>query len=85
MLNYIINLFKVKKISIIVFLLLNIIVLFLMISQIFQNNTTNLKLYIFSLILFILPFYLQKKIKIFFPAVLEILMLLFIFSTQILR
>jgi len=61
MLNYIINLFKVKKISIIIFLLLNIIVLFLMISQIFQKFSGKYKYVLLPELLYSEPYRIDSK------------------------
>lgn len=73
-----------KKSSFIVYIILRILVIISMISQIFHQNWDNVFLCLFTLILFMIPYWLDKTLKITLPNVLEIIILLFIFSAEIL-
>lgn len=75
---------KAKKSTAIVYFILRFLIITCMILQLVRGDLNNAILCIFSLFLFIIPFFIQKKFKITFPNTLEILILLFIFAAQIL-
>ena len=76
---------KLPKTTAFFYILVNILVIICLITEFINWNLNNIILCVFSLVLFYLPFYIKKKFNIFFPPLFEILILLFIFSTQILR
>ena len=76
---------KIHKTTAFFYILVNILVIICLITQFINWNLNNIILCVFSLILFIIPFYLEKKFNLFFSVLLEISILTFIFSTQILR
>ncbi len=79
------NEFKKEKSSKLrVYIILRFLVIVCMIRQIFQGNLSNVLLCILTLILFLIPSILSKKLKIEFPDTLEILVYAFIFSAEIL-
>lgn len=73
-----------RKINIIVYLSLRILVIASMILQGLNHNWNNVALCIVTLILFTVPNLLSKKFSIIFPETLEIIVYLFIFSAAIL-
>lgn len=73
-----------KKISIMVYFLLRILVIICMILQLLRGDLNNAFLCLLSLVLFMLPFFISKKLKIELSNTLEIIILLFIFSAEIL-
>ena len=75
---------KTKKSSLVVYLVLRILVVICMILQIINGEFTNAMLCVLSLILFALPFFIKKRFKIELPNTLEILILFFIFASEIL-
>ncbi len=72
------------KMTLAVYVILRMIIVIIMIRQIFQGNIENALLCIFSLLLFLLPIVIQKKFQIDMPSTLEIMILLFIFASEIL-
>ncbi len=73
-----------KKSSLIVYFFLRFLVILCMLRQFFLGNYSNVLLCLLTLILFLLPFFIQQRLKISFPRLLEIVILLFIFSAEIL-
>ena len=73
-----------KKSVLVVYLLLRFLVILVLIRQIFLKNYDNVFLCFFTLILFLLPFVLSKKLNIELPSLLEIIILLFIYSAEVL-
>jgi len=71
---------KSKKI----FLLLRAIVFLILIRNIFTGNYENIFICVLTLILFIIPFIIERQFKIEIPDDLEIIILVFIFSAEIL-
>lgn len=67
-----------------VYLGLRLLVLGILILQIFHQNYENAFLYILTLILMITPSVIQATLKVEFPSPLEIIVLIFIFSAEIL-
>lgn len=72
------------KSSFIVYFVLRILVMVTMILQFLNGNYENFFLCILTLILLIMPSLIQVTLKIELPTVLEILILIFIFSAEIL-
>lgn len=82
---------KVKRIiegndkkSITTYLVLRILVIICFIRELANGNFQNAMLCVLSLILFLMPFFIEKKFKIKLPSILEIIILLFIFAAEIL-
>lgn len=67
-----------------VYILLRISVVLVMLAQIFNGNFENVFLCVLTLILFMMPSVLEKKLDITLPNTLEIIILLFIFAAEIL-
>ena len=75
---------ETKKSSLFVYLILRLLIIICMVLEILHGNIMNAMLCVLSLILFILPFFVQKTFKIVLPNTLEIIIFLFIFSAEIL-
>lgn len=73
-----------RKGVLIVYLLLRFLVILVMIRQIFLHNYWNAFLCILVLIQFLIPYFITKKLKIELPSIFEIIILLFIFSSEVL-
>lgn len=73
-----------KRSSLIVYTVLRVLVIVCMILQILKGNFENALLCLLSLLLLLVPFFIQKNFKITLPNTLEIIILLFIFSAEIL-
>lgn len=72
------------KTSFCVYVLLRIFVVLTMVLQLFNKNYENVFLCILTLLLMIIPSFIQAEFKIELPSTLEIIILLFIFSAEIL-
>ena len=72
------------KSSFAVYVILRALVVLCMILQIFNRNYENVFLCALTLILFIVPSFLQVELKMELPSTLEIIILMFIFSAEIL-
>lgn len=72
------------KTSFTVYVILRALVILMMILQIFNRNFENVFLCILTLALMILPSFIQVNFKIELPTTLEIIILVFIFSAEIL-
>jgi len=70
--------------TLIVYFILRILVILCMIREIIIGNFENALLCILALILFLVPSLIEKTLKIDFPTTLEIIILIFIFSAEIL-
>lgn len=68
----------------VVYLLLRFLVILVMVRQIFLHNYWNAFLCILVLIQFLIPYFITKKLKIELPSIFEIIILLFIFSSEVL-
>ena len=66
-----------------VYILLRISVVLVMLAQIFNGNFENVFLCVLTLILFMMPSVLEKKLDITLPNTLEIIILLFIYAAEI--
>lgn len=82
---------KIKKIiegndkkSVTTYLVLRLLVIICFIREVANGNFQNAMLCVLSLILFLMPFFIEKKFKIKLPSILEIMVLLFIFAAEIL-
>lgn len=75
---------KENKISLIVYYILRTLVVICMIRELVNGNIQNALLCILSLILFLLPVFVEKKFKIDLPQTLEVIILIFIYSAEIL-
>lgn len=74
---------KFSRLSL-VYLLLRLSVIFVIIDQIRSRDYENIFLCVLTLILFTIPSFIEKRIHIDIPDTLEVIMLLFIFSAEIL-
>ena len=69
---------------VVLYALLRLSVIGVLIAQIFHHNFENVMLCVLTLILFMLPSVLERRLKIELPDTLEIIILLFIFAAEIL-
>ena len=76
---------KHKKRDITVYIILRALVILTMISQILRGNFENVFMCILTLALFTLPVVIEHRFNIKLPNLLESIILLFIFSAEILR
>lgn len=67
-----------------VYISLTLIVIAVMISQFFIGNYENCFTCILTLILFLIPSFIDRKLKITLPHTLEVIIILFVFSAEIL-
>ena len=67
-----------------VYVILRVLVVLVMIAQIFNGNFENVFLCVLTLILFTIPSFIERTIRIDMPDTLEIIILLFIFAAEIL-
>lgn len=74
--------FSKKELTI--YLILRALVIIVMIRQIFLQEWNNVFLCVLTLILFLIPSFIEKKINVELPDALQIIVLLFIFSAEIL-
>ena len=72
------------KSSFIVYVVLRMLVIVMMVLQIFNRNYENVFLCILTLILLVMPSFIQLNLRIELPTALEIIILLFIFAAEIL-
>ncbi|MBO5349826.1 MAG: hypothetical protein J6A89_08435 [Clostridia bacterium] len=73
-----------KKKDITIYIVLRILVIGIMIVNLLRGNFENVFMCILTLILFLIPVFIDKKLNIELPDTLETIILLFIFSAQIL-
>lgn len=69
--------------SFIVYVVLRLLVIVMMILQVFNQNYENVFLCILTLVLLVMPSFIQVRLKIELPTPLEIIILLFIFAAEI--
>lgn len=72
------------KSSFIVYVVLRLLVILMMVLQIFNRNYENVFLCVLTLVLLIMPSFIQVRLKIELPTALEIIILFFIFAAEIL-
>ena len=75
---------KEKKVVATLYFILRAMVLVVMVAQFLNGNFENFFLCILTLILFLVPTFLERKIHIDLPDTLEVIILLFIFAAEIL-
>lgn len=75
---------ETKKSSLLVYLILRGLVIVCMIEQILRGDLNNAFLCLLSLVLFIIPTFIEDELKIKLPSVLETIIYCFIFSAEIL-
>lgn len=73
-----------KRSSIAVYFTLRALVILCMILEFVRGDMNNAFLCLLSLVLFMLPFFIERRFKIELPNTLEIIIILFIFSAEIL-
>ena len=78
------KLFKNKKTVMVVYFVLRVLVLLTMAHQLVVGHYDNVFLCLLTLVLFLLPSFLERKLKIELPNALEIVILFFIFAADIL-
>ena len=76
--------FRDKKIVMVVYFVLRALVLLAMVHQLLVGHYDNVFLCLLTLVLFLLPSFLERKLKIELPNALEIVILCFIFAGAIL-
>ncbi len=67
-----------------IYLLLRISVIAVMIAQFFNHNYENVFLCLLTLVLFMMPTFIERKLHIRFPDTMEVMILLFIYAAEIL-
>lgn len=72
------------KSSFMVYMVLRVLVILIMVLQIFNRNFENVFMCALTLILMIVPSFIQIEFRIELPTMLEIIILLFIFAAEIL-
>ena len=75
---------ETKKSSLLVYLILRALVIVCMIEQILRGDLNNAFLCLLSLVLFIIPTFIENEFKIKLPSVLESIIYCFIFAAEIL-
>lgn len=73
-----------KRSSIAVYFTLRFLVIICMVLEFLRGDINNAMLCLLSLALFLMPFFIEKKFQIQLPNALEIIIMLFIFSAEIL-
>lgn len=73
-----------SKSSLFMYFLLRTLVVMCLIREFMHGNFQNVMLCVLSLILFSIPFFIEKRLNIKFPSILEIIVFLFIFAAEIL-
>ena len=73
-----------NKVLAIVYMVLRSLVVLVLVAQFFNGNFENVFLCVLTLFLFTLPSFIERTIRIEVPDTLEIIILLFIFSAEIL-
>lgn len=75
---------KNKKSTLVLYILLRFLVILSMILQIIRGNWNDVFLCVLTLVLFTIPYLVNKKLHISLPSTLEGIILIFIFSAEIL-
>ncbi len=73
-----------KQINITIYVVLRFLVIICMLAQILRGNLYNVLLCFITLLLFTIPTFLDKALKIKLPSTLEVITYLFIFAAEIL-
>ena len=75
--------YKKSKVLFLTYFILRLIVILVMIAQFFNHDYGNVFMCAFTLVLFMIPSFVEKRIKIDVPDLLEIIVLFFIFAAEI--
>ena len=75
---------KPRAIDVTVYVILRTLVILVLIAQIINRNYENVFLCVLTLILFLVPFWMDRRWNIKIPTFLEIMIFLFIFASEIL-
>ncbi|MBR1540579.1 MAG: hypothetical protein IJ629_05415 [Clostridia bacterium] len=75
---------KLRAIDVTVYVILRTLVILVLIAQIINRNYENVFLCVLTLILFLVPFWMDRRWNIKIPTFLEIMIFLFIFASEIL-
>lgn len=75
---------KTHKKAFALYMFLRLLVLIILVLQLLHGNYENAFLCVLTLILFLIPSFIESKFKLDLPETLEIIILLFIFSAEIL-
>jgi len=67
-----------------VYVILRVVVIAIMVMQIFNRNWNDVFFCAVTLVLFLIPSFIEKRVKVNVPDTLEIIVLLFIFAAEIL-
>lgn len=78
------TLFKKRKAKLGLYIILRLLVLATMIRQVLLGNWQNVFMCLLTLVLFLIPSILEKRLRVRLPNTLEAIVLLFIFSAEIL-
>ena len=78
------HLWKEKRSVTLVYILLRTSVVLVMLAQIFNRNFENVFLCVLTLLLFMMPSFMKRKLDVDLPNTLEIIILLFIYAAEIL-
>ncbi|MDD3304028.1 MAG: hypothetical protein PHP54_03835 [Clostridia bacterium] len=73
-----------KKSTFVVYVILRILVIVCMVAEILRQDWNNVFFCVLTLVLLTIPYFIDRKLKITLPNTLEIIILLFIFSAEIL-
>lgn len=73
-----------KKLVLVVYLTLRVLVVMVMIAQLLNRNYENAYICVLTLLLFTIPSIAERKLRVDLPDTLEIIILIFIFSAEIL-
>lgn len=73
-----------KKLVLTVYLILRALVLLVLIAQVINGNYENVYICLLTLVLFMVPSIIERRLRIDLPDTLEIVILLFIFAAEIL-
>ena len=77
------DVWRIKRSVTLVYILLRASVILVMLAQIFNRNFENVFLCVLTLLLFMVPSMLERKLDIALPNTLEIIILLFIYAAEI--
>ena len=73
-----------SKLTLAIYLFLRFLIIVCMILEIIRGNWNNVFLCVLTLVLYLIPYLIDKKLNIDLPSTLDIIILLFIFSAEIL-
>ncbi len=75
---------KNPKLILSVYLILRLLVIATLVAQVFNGNYENVFVCVLTLVLFMLPSFVERRLHVDLPDTLEIIILLFIFAAEIL-